>query len=302
MANKISDVFKSGFTAIIGKPNVGKSTIMNLLLGEKLAIVSPKPETTRDKIIGISTHADSQEIYIDTPGIHRPKNLLAKEMVRRAGNSIGEADLVLCVVVAHTGLDRDDRRMLSLADNSGKPAILVLNKTDLVKDKKLILPMMDELSKNYNFKQIIPVSAKKGDNIEVLKKKITEYLPKGPKYFEDGQITDRDECFIAKELIREKVLELTREEVPHSVAVLIEEWTEKPKKTLTYIRALVVMERTSQRKIIIGHRGSMIKQIGENARQDIEKMLGRKVYLELWAKVMENWRKDSRALKLLGYL
>jgi len=298
MANKI---FKSGFIAIVGKPNVGKSTILNWLLGEKLSIVSSRPETTRDKILGIRTGAESQEIYIDTPGMHRPRTLFGKEMVRRAQDALAEADLVLCVVDAKDGVGLDDRRMISLAKGAGKAAILLLNKVDLVK-KESLLPMIEEVSKAHKFLEIVPISAKKGDNMETLKKRIIEYLPQGPKYFPDEQLTDKDERFMVKELIREKVLELTREEVPHSVAVLVEEWTEKPSKKLVYIRALVVVERPSQRKIIIGHRGAMIKEIGQAARMDIEKSLQRRAYLELWVKVMENWRKDIRALKELGYI
>ncbi|KPK41133.1 MAG: GTPase Era [Omnitrophica WOR_2 bacterium SM23_29] len=292
--------FKSGYVAIIGKPNVGKSTILNYLVGEKVAIVTEKPETTRDKILGILTRGDAQVVFVDTPGIHKPRNLLGKHMTRIAKESFLEVDLIVFILDITSGIATEDEIIFNLLKDAGKPAILLINKVDLV-SKSLSLPLIDEASKIYEFKEIIPTSATKGDNMDALLKKIIEYLPQGPKYFSDEQLTDKTERFLVSEMIREKALELTREEVPHSIAVLVEEFKERPKKELIYIRAMIFIERPSQKKIIIGHKGRMLKNIGEAARKDIEDFLKKRIYLDLWVKVYENWRKDPQALKMLGY-
>lgn len=291
--------FKSGFAAIIGRPNVGKSTILNRLVGEKVAIVTQKPETTRDKIQGILTRDDAQVIFVDTPGIHKPKNLLGKQITQVAKDALLEVDLIIFVLDVTKGITPEDRIIFDLVKAAKKPAILLINKVDL-RSKALALPLIDEGAKLYDFREIIPVSAAVGDNMDVLLRRVIDYLPVGPKYFTDEQFTDKSERFMVGEIVREKALELTHEEVPHSVAVLVEEFTERPKK-LVYIRAVIYVERHSQKKILVGHNGRMLKAIGETARRDIQKFLRRHAYLELWVKVHENWRKDPNALKMLGY-
>lgn len=292
--------FKSGYVAIIGKPNVGKSAILNYLVGEKVAIVTERPETTRDKISGILTRDDAQIIFVDTPGIHKPRNLLGKHMTRLAKESLLEVDLVVFILDITSGITNEDKIIFNLLKDAKKPAMLLINKVDLV-SKSLALPLIDEASKSYDFKEIIPTSATNGDNMDVLLNKIIECLPKGPKYFSDEQYTDKTERFMVSEMVREKALELTHQEVPHSIAVLVEEFKERPKKKLIYIRATIFVERHSQKKIIIGHRGQMLKNIGEAARKDMEDFLKKRIYLDLWVKVYENWRKDPQALKMLGY-
>ncbi len=297
MADK--KTFKSGFVAIIGRPNVGKSTVLNRLVGEKVAIVTQKPETTRNKIQGILTRDDAQVVFIDTPGIHKPTNLLGKQITQVAKDVLIEADLIVFILDVTKGITSEDMIIFNLVKAAKKPAILLINKIDL-RSKSLALPLIEEGARLYDFKDIIPTSAANGDNMDALLKKVIEYLPEGPKYFPDSQFTDKTEQFMVGEMIREKALELTHEEVPHSVAVLIEEFTERPKK-LVYIRAVIYVERHSQKKILVGHKGQMLKSIGESARRDIQKFLNRHAYLELWVKVHENWRKDPNALKMLGY-
>ena len=297
MADK--KTFKSGFVAIIGRPNVGKSTVLNRLVGEKVAIVTQKPETTRNKIQGILTRDDAQVVFVDTPGIHKPKNLLGKQLTQVAKDVLLEVDLIVFVLDVTKGITHEDMLIFNLVKATNKPAILLINKIDL-RSKSLALPLIEEGARLYDFKDIIPTSASNGDNMDVLLEKVIEYLPEGPKYFPDSQFTDRTEKFMVGEMIREQALELTHEEVPHSVAVLIEEFTERPKK-LVYIRAVIYVERHSQKKILVGHKGQMLKSIGESARRDIQKFLNRHAYLELWVKVHENWRKDPNALKMFGY-
>lgn len=294
-------IFRSGFVAIVGRPNVGKSTVLNYLVGEKVAIVTEKPETTRDKIQGILTRDDAQVIFVDTPGIHKPINLLGKHIVQLAKDSLSEVDLIVFVMDVTKGITGEDRLIFNLLKEAKKPAIALINKVDKV-SKSLALPMIEEASRLYGFKEIIPTSATKGDNMNALLKDVIEYLPRGPKYFPDEQFTDKTERFMAGEIVRGKALELTREEVPHSLAVLVEEFKERRKKKLVYIRATIFVERHSQKKILVGHNGQMLKNIGEAARKEIETLLKRRAYLELWVKVYENWRKDPQALKILGYL
>ncbi len=291
--------FKSGFVAIIGRPNVGKSTILNYLVGEKIAIVTEKPETTRDRIRGILTRDDAQIIFVDTPGIHKPINLLGRHMTKSAKNTLLEVDLIVFVLDLTRGITAEDRIIFNLIKEAKKPTILLINKVDLV-SKSRALPLIEEASDIYDFKEIIPTSATKADNMDVLLNKVIEHLPRGPKYFSDEQLTDKTERFMVGEMVREKALKLTRQEVPHSLAVLVEEFKERSNK-VSYIRATIFVEKHSQKKIVVGHKGQVLKKIGEAARHDIEGFLKRHVYLELWVKVYENWRKDPAALKMLGY-
>lgn len=291
--------FKSGFVAIVGKPNVGKSTVLNWFFGEKVAIISSKPETTRDNIRGILTTEDAQVVFIDTPGIHKTHLTLGKEMVKKAKASLSDADLLLVVVDAASGMEEEDERLFNLVSESKIPSIALLNKVDIMKRSKL-LPMIEDLSTSYQFLDIIPVSALRGDNMQVLKDKVLENLPVGDKYYPDEQIVDKDITFRISEVIREKALELTRQEVPHSIAVLIEQMLPREGKDVIYIKAWIYIERASQKAIVIGRNGSMIKQIGTHARKELEDLLQKKVFLDLWVKVLKNWRKDPNALKMLG--
>ncbi len=296
----MSDPFRSGFVAIVGKPNVGKSTLLNALVGEKISIVSSKPATTRDKILGIRHFSGGQICFVDTPGIFRPEVLLTKLMVRRATESLLEADLVVTVIQAF-GLEKEDERVFQLLPKGSEiPILLAINKVDRV-EKETLLPLIEKSQRAYPFREIIPISAKTGDQIDVLLKKIVDYLPQGVPYYPGETTTDRPREFVVRELIREKILEITYQEVPYSVAVLMEEMQER-RENLLYLRATIFVERESQKGILIGDRGEMLKRIGQRARKDLENRLQKKVFLELWVKVLRNWRKDPEALKRLGYL
>jgi len=295
-------MFKAGKVAIIGRPNVGKSTLLNALIKEKLCIVSHRPETTRDNIQGIISGKDFQIVFIDTPGIHRPRNLLGKTMVSKANSSILESDLVLVVIDAKDDLTSQDIEIFNkIPDN--KTSLLIINKIDLI-DKRLVLPIIEK-SKKFNFKEIIPISAYEKNDIELVFKKILDYLPEGYPLFPEDQLTDKPEKFCIQEIIREKVLELTYEEIPHSVAVSVEEMKEKTTKNgspIVYIRCNIYVERQTQKAILIGKNGSMLKKIGCLSRKDIENFLSKKAFLELFVKVFENWKKNPQKLKELGYL
>ncbi|MBU1933580.1 MAG: GTPase Era [Candidatus Omnitrophica bacterium] len=294
-------MFKAGKVAIIGRPNVGKSTLLNVLIKEKLCIISRKPETTRDNIQGILSGEGFQVVFIDTPGMHKPKTLLGKLMVTKASSAIMEADLTLVLIEAHDGITQEDKRIFErLAPE--KINILLINKMDRL-DKRMVLPVMEEAAK-FQFKEIIPISAIKKDGTDIVFKKILEYLPDGFPFFPDDQLSDKDERFFIREIIREKTLELVREEVPHSIAVNVEEMKEKKDrsgKDIYYIRAYIYVERKNQKGIIIGKNGQMLKKIGEASRKDIETLLQKKVFLDMWVKIYKNWRKDQFALKTLGY-
>ena len=293
-------MFKAGKVAIIGRPNVGKSTLLNVLVKEKVCIVSEKPETTRDNIQGILSGKDFQVVFMDTPGMHRPKNLLGKLMVRKAQASLTETDLNLVLIDAHSGIIKEDIEIFNLMPV--KLNILIINKIDGI-DRRHILPIIEKAHK-FNFKEIIPISALKKDGTDLVFKKILEYIPEGFPFFPDDQLTDKSESFVVQELIREKTLEITYQEVPHSIAVTVEEFQEKKDRNnndIIYIRAAIYCEKESQKGIIIGDSGKMLKRIGEVSRKDIESFLQKKVFLDLWVKVYKNWRKDPFALKNLGY-
>jgi GTP-binding protein Era len=290
--------FRSGYVSIIGLPNVGKSTLLNSVLGEKIAIVTPKPQTTRNRIIGIKTLQDAQIIFIDTPGIHRPKHRLGETMVKTAMEALNEVDVILFMVEPHEP-DRGDKFIVELLKKIQSPVFLLINKVDSIKKPEL-LPIIDKFKGLYPFKDIIPISALKQDGIYLLIKKICKYLPYGPRYYPDDLITDKLERFMVSEIIREKVMEMTEEEVPHSVAVEVGEWKER-QDGLISISCNIYVERNGQKGIIIGKNGTMLKSIGSSARVDIEHLLNTKVFLELWVKVKKDWRNDEQLLKELGY-
>lgn len=291
--------FHSGFVAILGRPNVGKSTFLNRVVGQKIAIMNDKAQTTRNKIQGIYTEDDAQIVFIDTPGIHKPHSRLGDFMVESALSTLNEVDAVLFMVNATQKRGRGDDFIIERLKNVKKPIYLVINKIDQIHPDKL-LQIMDDYRNTLDYAEVFPISALEGNNCPELIESLVNTLPEGPQYYPADQITDHPERFIAGELIREKVLELTREEVPHSVAVVVDRiHREDDEKVL--VQATIVVERNSQKGIIIGKGGKMLKQIGVKARKDIELMLGDKVYLELWVKVQPNWKDRQVDLQALGY-
>lgn len=291
--------FHSGFVAILGRPNIGKSTFLNRVVGQKIAIMSDKAQTTRNKIQGIYTEDDAQIVFIDTPGIHKPHSRLGDFMVESALSTLNEVDAVLFMVNATQKRGRGDDFIIERLKNVKKPIYLVINKIDQIHPDKL-LQIMDDYRNTLDYAEVFPISALEGNNCPELIESLVNTLPEGPQYYPADQITDHPERFIAGELIREKVLELTREEVPHSVAVVVDRiHREDAEKVL--VQATIVVERNSQKGIIIGKGGKMLKQIGVKARKDIELMLGDKVYLELWVKVQPNWKDRQVDLQALGY-
>ncbi|MEW9675799.1 GTPase Era [Lentibacillus sp. L22] len=291
--------FKSGFIAIIGRPNVGKSTFLNHVIGQKIAIMSDKAQTTRNKIQGVLTQHDAQIVFIDTPGIHKPKHRLGDFMVQMAENTLNEVDAVLFMINAKEGYGRGDQYIIDRLQQVKKPVFLIINKIDLIQ-KDDLLPLIELYRRKYNFEEIIPISALQGNNVIHLLEVLKSYLPAGPQYYPEDQVTDHPERFIIAELIREKVLQLTREEIPHSIAVVIEN-IEKRESNAIFIQATVITERKSQKGILIGKHGKMLKEIGKRARADIEPLLGTRVYLDLWIKVEKDWRNRQNQLRELGF-
>lgn len=292
-------VMKSGYVAIIGRPNVGKSTLLNCLLGEKVSITSPKPQTTRWQILGIKTLPDTQIIYIDTPGLHREqKRAMNRYMNRVASSVIPDADVIIFVVEATGWYGEDDLALKKLGD-ADKPVVLVLNKIDLLKNKAELLPIIDKLKSKFQFAHIVPISAMDKENIQSLETEITRLLPEGPQLFPEDQVTDRSLRFQAAEIIREKLIQVTEEELPYATTVEIEQFKEEEK--LVEINAIIWVERQGQKVIIIGKKGARLKKIGIKARHEIEKLVGNKVFLRLWVKVKEHWTDDDKALRSLGY-
>ncbi len=292
--------FKSGFISIIGRPNVGKSTFLNRVIGQKIAIMSDKPQTTRNKVQGVLTTNDAQMVFIDTPGIHKPKHKLGDFMIKLAINTFREVDLILFMVNAEEGYGRGDEFIIEQLKNVQTPVFLVINKIDQVHPDQLIV-LIDQYKEMYPFKEILPISALEGNNVERLIQQIQEYLPEGPQYYPSDQVTDHPERFIVSELIREKALHLTREEVPHSIAVVIDQMKKEDNKQHIHVMATIVVERDSQKGIVIGKQGKMLKEIGQRARKDIENLLGSKVFLELWVKVQKDWRNKSTHLRDFGF-
>ncbi len=289
---------KVGFVSIVGRPNAGKSTLINNIIGSKIAIVSDKAHTTRNNIQGIYNDEDSQIIFIDTPGVHKPSQTLGKYMNKEAYYSLEDADVVLFMVDALEKIGKGDKFILEKLKDTNAVVFLILNKVDKIK-KELLFSMIEEYSKLFDFKEIIPISALKNDNINDLINTIKKYLNEGQKYYDDEYYTDKSINFMVSELVREKVLRLTNEEVPHAVTCLVEDYKET--KDSVHINVLIIVEREGIKKILVGHNGSMIKQIGTQARLDIEKLIGKKVYLELFVKVIKNWRDKEKYLIEFGF-
>ncbi|OEF96220.1 GTPase Era [Desulfuribacillus alkaliarsenatis] len=295
-----NDNFKSGFISIVGRPNVGKSTLLNKILRQKIAIMSDKPQTTRNKIQGILTEHDFQAIFIDTPGIHKPKHKLGEFMNKQATSTLGEVDAILFLVEANQEPGAGDQYIADILKGIKTPIILVLNKVDLIKKDELLL-RIDQYKDLVDVEEIIPLSALQGDNVEVLIKEIKKRLPEGPMFFAADQITDHPERFVIAELIREKVLQLTEEEIPHSVAVVVEQIVEREHTDKLFVSAVIYTERKSQKGILIGKDGALLKEVGKRARNDIERLLGSKIYLDLWIKVKKDWRNHAIDLRNFGF-
>jgi GTPase len=292
--------YKSGFISIIGRPNVGKSTFLNRVIGQKIAIMSDKPQTTRNKVQGVLTLNDAQMIFIDTPGIHKPKHKLGDFMMKVATNTLKEVDLILFMINVTEGYGRGDEFIIEKLKNVNTPVFLVVNKIDAVHPDEL-LPIIEQYQSLYPFASVVPISALQGNNVETLLAQIKEHLPEGPQFYPADQVTDHPERFIISELIREKVLHLTREEIPHSVAVVIDSIKKMDNSDTINVMATIVVERDSQKGIVIGKQGKMLKEVGSLARADIENLLGSKVFLELWVKVQKDWRNKLGQLRDYGF-
>ena len=293
--------FRSGFVTLIGRPNSGKSTLLNNLLGEKVAITSDKPQTTRNRILGIKNLPAGQIVFFDTPGIHRGRSRFNQSLVRVALATYNEVDAICLLVEATDPENAENDYILKTLEKCRKPLLLAINKIDLV-SKNQLLPAMERYGKLGRFEQIIPISALQKDGLETLLSELLRILPEGPRLFPEDMTTDQTERFLVGELIREKVLLLTRQEIPYATAVVVETFKEKEEKNLILIQAAIHVERESQKGILIGKQGKMLKEIGKLAREEMESILGARVFLELHIKVERNWREDPRALREMGYL
>ena len=293
-------LFRSGYIGIFGRPNVGKSTLLNGLVAHKVAAISPRPQTTRNRILGIKTTAQAQMVFVDTPGIHEPKGPFQEYMVREALKALKEVDLTLLLVEPDAQAFSHDSWMNRLLEECRAPVILCINKIDLV-PKPSLLPLIGAFESLYRFEAILPISALTGDGLDILELEILKHLPAGPQYFPEDQLTDLPERFLAAEVIREKVFHLCGEEIPYAVAVVVEAFQEREPPRPIYIRATLYVEKESQKPILIGSAGQMLKRIGSAARKELEPLLERKVYLELWVKVEKNWSRDRKSLKKMGY-
>lgn len=293
------DPFRSGFIGIIGRPNVGKSTLLNAILGERLAIATPKPQTTRNRILGVRTAERAQFIFLDTPGIHRGDSPLNRSMVSAARETFRTADILLLLLEAPR-IERDDREIVASLAEVSRPVILGINKIDRVR-KPLLLPLIDLARDLHPFREIIPLSALSGDGIPVLLEAIRKLLPEGPPLFPEDTLTDRPERFIAAEIIREKIILATRQEIPYASAVTVDAFKEDEGRRLIRIHATVHVEKESQKAILIGRRGAMLKEIGTRARQELERFFDTRVFLELFVRVQKDWTRDPRALREFGY-
>ena len=294
-------MFKSGFIGIIGRPNVGKSTLFNAIVGENISIVADKPQTTRNKITGIKNLPDAQLIFLDTPGMHRPKTPLNRAMVQTAQDTIHDSDILLMLIQADYDVHHHDLFLIEYLAQIQVPVFLVINKIDLI-EKKYLLPLIDKFRTLYNYRDIFPISALKGDGIDDLLEAIKIILPEGPQYFPDDIATDSTERFIAAEFIREKILLLTKQEVPYASAVIVDLFKEDEGKNLISISATITMEKESQKAIIIGKKGAILKKIGTAARLEMEKFFSARIFLELYVRVKKNWTSSDKMLQELGIL
>ena len=290
---------KSGFAAVIGRPNVGKSTLINALIGQKITIMSDKPQTTRSRILCILTEEDAQIIFLDTPGVHKPKHKLGDYMAKATEGALHGVDVIVFVVDVTEKPGAGEQYILRQLASVRVPVLLAVNKVDCI-PREEVLPILANYAKVYDFAGIVPISAREEENLEGLLAEIKEHLPEGPQYYPADMVTDQPERLIIAELVREKVLELTRDEIPHAVAVDIEEMTTRPKGDV-YIRAVIYVERESQKGIVIGARGALLRTIGQRARADVETLLGAKVYLDLWVKTRKDWRNRASALREFGF-
>jgi len=291
--------FKSGFVSLVGRPNAGKSTLLNALVGQKVAIVADKPQTTRTSIQGVLTLPDAQIVFIDTPGIHKADSQLNKRLMNTVRASLEERDLLLFLVDSTRAFAVEDRRALDLATKTGTPVVLVPTKVDLLPDKSKLLPLIEQYKELHTFADYVPISATKRTGLEELRQVILQHLPEGPAYFPEDHVTDQPERFLAAELIREKVLQVTRQEVPHSVAVMVDRWEETPE--ITRIYATIRVERPGQKAIVIGKKGSVLVKIGTAARLEMEKLFGVKIYLDLHVRVQPGWREEAAFLDTLDW-
>ena len=291
---------KSGFVSIIGRPNVGKSTFMNRVIGHKIAIMSDKAQTTRNKIQGVMTRNDAQIIFLDTPGIHKPKHKLGDYMMRVAKNTLSEIDAIMFMVNVNEEIGRGDEYIMEMLKNVKTPVFLVLNKIDLVHPDAL-MPRIEQYQKYMNFTEIVPISALEGLNVDHFIDVLKTYLPEGPKYYPDDQISDHPEQFVVSEIIREKILHLTSEEIPHAIGVNVDRMIKENDERVR-VEATIYVERDSQKGIVIGKGGKKLKEVGKRARHDIELLLGSKVYLELWVKVQKDWRNKVNFIRQMGYI
>jgi GTP-binding protein Era len=295
-----NNIFKSGYVAIIGRPNVGKSTLINRVLGQKLCITSRRPQTTRHRILGIKTSEDSQLIYVDTPGLHiDDRRAMNRYMNRAAASSIDDVDVILFLVDGMNWTDEDERVLERLKTNAKAPVILVINKMDKLADKNIMLPHIEKLSAQFDYTNVLPISARKGVNIEQLEVEIKKLMPAGELIFPEDQLTDRSSRFLASELVREQLFRHLGQELPYSITVEIEQFDDEEK--LYRIGAIIYVERSGQKSIVIGKNGELLKSVGKEARLEMQSLFGRKIFLRLWVKVREGWGDNERMLKNLGY-
>lgn len=302
MQAETTEKFHSGVVAIIGRPNVGKSTLLNRILGQKIAITSPKPQTTRNRILGVAHLDHGQILFLDTPGIHQAKDRLNQFMVEQAMSSCGEVDMVLYLIDATSPAPHSatEEKIFTHLRNCGRPVYLVINKIDALSRERL-LPIMQTYATKYPFASLVPISAASGDGVDLLVQMLRDALPEGPKYYSEDTVTDLPERFIVAEMVREQLLRQMRDEIPFMVAVVVEEFTEEPERNLVVIKAAINVARDSHKGIVIGKQGAMIRALGQSARRDIEKFLGCRVYLELFVKVQKDWTASERMLREFGY-
>ena len=294
-------MFKSGFIGIIGRPNTGKSTLFNTIVGENISIIANKPQTTRNKITGIKNYPDAQIIFLDTPGMHRPKTALNRAMVQTAKGAFNDSDILMMITEANSGIHPHDLFLIESLALIKVPVFLVINKIDLI-EKNILLPLIDKFRLLYSYSEIIPVSALTGEGLPNLLNSIKEYLPEGPQYFPDDILTDATERFIAAEFIREKITLLTKQEIPYASAVVVDLFKEDENKNLIRISATITVEREAQKAILIGKKGAMLKNIGTQARLQMENFFGAKIFLELFVRVKKDWTSSDRMLQEFGLL